>query len=365
MEIPAVMWSVVLFRYVDKNENKSCEHVFSITKKANLSQFSYLEKDYPYSDTIWEVANSLKNINLETNKELKEIFFKSWKEVQYEDKLRVFKNVDYQEFKDSNNQKFEKQLKLYYLENMIEYPTVSELFRFRKDLSQEKLKIGMVNIIKQIKFLNIKNQPNNKIDYWENHLTGKESNKLLDLLELSGSKKEELLIFENIGFLNTYRQAKFDKINEKEADVPLVESEDKSIYLLEVKINTLMLLKHDDSLGSTFLNTALQYILILMEESLSLEKVNFNNQFQSQIKFIAYDKESYDFAVLKREAISQWMENNTSLLINKIKDVHNKNKSAIEIREDIKTISEKIILKNKLESNLVEKNIITKNKNKI
>ena len=34
----------------------------------------------------------------------------------------------------------------------------------------------------------MKNQP--KQDYWENHISGKEEEKLLDLIELSGMRKE-------------------------------------------------------------------------------------------------------------------------------------------------------------------------------
>lgn len=360
MKIPAVMWSVVLFRYVGKDEDKSSEQVYTITQKANLPQFAYLANDYPYSDTVWDVANTLKDINLETNNELKEIFFQYWKEVEYENKLRVFKNVDYQEFENHGKGKFEKELKVYYIENMINYPSIAELFRFRKDMSQDKLKEGLINVCKQTKFHHIKNQPNNKVDYWDNHIKGQEADKLLDLLELSGMKKEELAIFEKIGFFNEYRQAKFNKINKNEASIPLIETEDKNVYLLEVKINTIMLLNQDDKLGTQFLNSALKYMSILIQEALELQ--NVNSEAYTPLKLIAYNKESYDSAVTKREAVIKWMENNTILLLDKIKEAHTNNKNVIELKEETKELVKKIILKDKLENNLVKKNVKSKNK---
>lgn len=359
MKIPACMWSVVLFKHQGTNESIPSYEIFEITKIAKLIKFEYVETEYCYSDTIWDIANELKNIDVEDNKELKEMFFQYWREVSYDNKTRVFKNVDYQELIEHGNKKFEKELKSYYLENMIQYPTVPELFRFRKDLSQDKLKEGLVNIFNQTKFHEIKNQPNNKKDYWENHLPGKEVDKLLDLIELSGLEKKDLILIESIGFLNTARQVKFDKINKTEVNLPLIEYEDREVYLIDMKTNNIMLLQHNSKLLSGFFNASLKYINLLIEETIGLENVSKSND---KLKLIAYSKEQYEEAIIKRDAITMWMEENIELLIEKINESNIPGKSLVKMKEDIQVLSGRIILKYKLENNLAKKNIKTKNK---
>lgn len=363
MKIPAMMWSVVLFKYKGTNQNLPSYEIVEINKIAKINKFDYLEEEHCYTDTIWEVAKELKSIDVENNKELKEKFFILWKEVDYDDKARVFKNVDYEGLVEPGDKKFEKELKLYYLENMIKYPTVPELFRFRKDLNQDKLKEGLINIFKQTQFHKIKNQPNDKVDYWENKLSGREIEKLLDLIELANLDKKELKLIENIGFLNKARQVRFDKINETEVILPLIECEDKEVYIIDVKINNIILLQHNMKLKAGFFNNSLKYMKILIEETIGLEDISKTND---KLKLIAYNKEQYEEAIIRREAIKNWMEENVDLLIEKIDETSKWNQNAIEMKEKMKEeiigLSKKIILKSKLENKLINKNSKTKNK---
>lgn len=357
------MWSVVLLKNRGNDEQLPSYEVFELSRTAKLKDFDHLEHEYCFTDTLWDLANALKEIDLETNKNLKEIFFKSWKEVAYDDKSRVFKNVDYQEYYEHGSKKFEKELKSYYLENMMQYPTVPELFRFRKDLNQDKLKEGLINIFKQTQFHKIKNQPNDKVDYWENKLSGREIEKLLDLIELANLDKKELKLIENIGFLNKARQVRFDKINETEVILPLIECEDKEVYIIDVKINNIILLQHNMKLKAGFFNNSLKYMKILIEETIGLEDISKTND---KLKLIAYNKEQYEEAIIRREAIKNWMEENVDLLIEKIDETSKWNQNAIEMKEKMKEeiigLSKKIILKSKLENKLINKNSKTKNK---
>lgn len=343
MNIPSSMWIQVLLNIRGNlNEDSSCLEIYGITKVAKLHQYDYLKVDPAYTDTMWDLAGDLKNINLEYNFDLKSVFFKSWKNVEYSDKQRIFKNVDMVE-----GESFNKQLKGYYLENMIDYPTILELYRFRKDISQEKLKEGIFNVFTQTKFFTLKNQPCNKIDYWENNISGREADKLLDLIELSGLKKEELTEMNSIGFLNPSRQARFDRLNEQPTTLDLLENEDQQVYLLKTKINQVVLLKYEEKLGQNLLKLGMEYISLLIKNVLQIEKLQTGNGY-NPLMFVAYDKNSYEQAVKYRQSVVDWIENNPDILLKQVKNCQKQNKTIIEIDDDTKELADKIRLNAKL-----------------
>lgn len=357
MKILSVMWSAVLFNLQPEQEYKTSAEIYEITKEAQLYKYEYLTKEHPYSDIIWDVANDLKEINLEENPKLRDVFFKYWKKVEYSSKLRIFKNVDMPE-----GEKFNAQIKDYYIKNFINYPTIMELFKFRTSISQEDLKQSLHNLIKNINFNDLKNQI--KKDYWENHISGKEADKLLDLLELSGMKGEELKEFNTVGFLNETRQAKFDKINEQESNLPLIKNESTQVYLLTTKINAIILLKEEKKLGTVMINCASQYMIALMTNAIgnkNIQVITTNNP----LKFIIEDKEIYENAVIRSNSVTKWLENNQSLLIEKVKDFNKQNKTFADLEEETKELAEKIILKANLENKLTDKNIKLKTTKKI
>lgn len=349
MKILSVMWSVILFDLKPYNEDMTSPEIYELTKVAHLDKYEYLKEDYPYSDTVWDICEDLKEINVEYNQKLKNLFFQHWQKLDYSAKLRVFKNIDM-----PKEEKFNAEIKKYLVQNIIEYPSIMELHRFRKEMSQDNMKEALKNIYKQTNFHFIKNQ--SKEDYWENHISGKEEEKLLDLIELSGMGKEELTDFNKIGFFNKTRQARFDRLNNQETQMPLLESADKEVYLLTTKFNEIVLLKENDKLGTNFLMSANKYIHRLLKNAIeneSLEMISVTNV--NPLKFITEDKEVFNKAIIKRNIVINWIENNQTLLIEKIKTHIQNNQSLVELHEETKELVNKIFLKSKLEDKLIGK----------
>ena len=83
------------------------------------------------------------------------------------------------------------------------------------------------------------------------------------------------------------------------------------------------------------------------------------------VKFITEDRAVFDRAIIKRNVVIEWMENNTSELINLVRNHSKHNKTLLDLEKDTKELAEKILFKNKLENKLIEKNIKTKGIKKI
>ena len=62
MKIPSVMWSVILFDLKPHNEDMTSPEIYELTKVAHLDKYEYLKEDYPYSDTVWDICEDLKEI---------------------------------------------------------------------------------------------------------------------------------------------------------------------------------------------------------------------------------------------------------------------------------------------------------------
>lgn len=350
MKIPKFIWSVILFSLKPNYHDKPSVEIYNLIKMAELNKYEYLKEDHPFSDTIWDVCNDLKEINLEYNSNLKEIFFKYWKVVNYQDKLSVFKNVN-----NATDEKFTPEIKKYFAKNIINYPSIMELNRFRKEISQEDLKKALTNFYKQNKFFNCGNNTR-KEDYWSNHISGKEEDKLLDLLELSGMKKEDLIDFNKIGFFNDTRQARYDKIIKQESNIPLLESTSNQVYLITIKINSIILLK-EEKLGTKIIGNTNKYILSLIRKVMENEKVEEINGNINNMKFITENKEIYEKSLLKMKGLIDWITNNQKFLIRMAKE----NKSLVYMEEETKDLANKIVLNISLENKLIEKDL----KNKI
>jgi hypothetical protein len=366
MKIPSVMWSIILFDLKSNNEKKLNKEIYSLIKEAKLSQYEYLKEQYPYSDTIWAICKDLKEIDLEYNYNLKKLFFQHWKNIKYSkysEKIRIYKNIDMPVGENFNNE-----IKKYLAQNIVDYPCIMDLYRFRKEISQKDLKKGLNNIYNEINFFSLKNHP--KEDYWGNHISPKEEEKLLDLIELSGMKKEELIKFSKIGFFNQKRQARFDRLYNLESKIPLLENNDRQVYLIKIKINTVILLKEDLQLETKFLKNATKYIYELIKNAIKTENVeminvNTNININNTLEFITEDKEVFDRVIIKRNAIIDWIENNKVELIEAVKDYIKSNKTLLNLNKETKELAEKIIFKNKIENKLFEKNIKIKNIKKI
>ena len=158
---------------------------------------------------------TFKKIDLTKNEKLESLFFTYWNQIDYNNKLTTYKGND---AKEEDKYFFKDFVKEYFIKKIIEYPSVSELYKFRKDISQDELKIALKNIFNNTKFFKMNNQ--RKEDYWENHIKGNEPNKLLDLIEISGLEKDDLIKWNKIGFLNDIRQLRFDKLlNQNKIDL--------------------------------------------------------------------------------------------------------------------------------------------------
>lgn len=355
MNLNKYFWKNVLFYIKDKaKEGEKNPYWTEILSASNVKEIVCYAKDYPYSDIVWDIAEKLSKIDLTKNEKLESLFFTYWNQIDYNNKLTTYKGND---AKEEDKYFFKDFVKEYFIKKIIEYPSVSELYKFRKDISQDELKIALKNIFNNTKFFKMNNQ--RKEDYWENHIKGNEPNKLLDLIEISGLEKDDLIKWNKIGFLNDIRQLRFDKLlNQNKID--LIKSEGQEVYLITIDINALALLEIDEKLGQIKLKTATNYINILLEEGIQGEKLH-ENSISKKLQFLIKDKNEYQQKEEIKNTIINWIENNTNIIIEKVKEGKD-NKTLQEIRREMQDLLSKITLQNDLERKLKEKGKTAKNK---
>lgn len=345
MKIPQTMWCSLL---VNEIGNYKHENLYKIINISKLNQYNYIERDKEteiYTDLLWDISNDLSQIDIENENKLKDIFFNLFKKIPLSEKKRVFKN------KDCEDLIFTKDVKTYFNDCMLDYADIYYLHLYRKKISQEKLKSKLKEILSEFKFNNLKNQPEGKLDYWENHLSGKEINKLLDLLELSGMNGEELKEYYNIGFFSEIKQFKYEKIYKTNREkIDLVEIEAKECYVLDIKINIKNLLNEENKLKEIDMKTGTEYLYYIFEFFLDLE--NFKNL--DKIKMISYSKENYEDSLKKKDFLIAWLDENKGLIIKEIKEINNN--GVKDIINKVKNMIPKLLLKYNLDNKLLPKN---------
>lgn len=358
MKIDKFLWSRIFFNNKEllKNELASIL-MYELAKIANLKDFNYIKNEFPFDDNIWELSEKLGEIDLNSNKNLEEEFFKEWKKMP-----QINKEYKYAE---SEYKIFNKEFKKYFLDRIVENPAFDDLWFFRKNISQENLRKGLNNFFNHCIFRELKNQPNGKHDYWDNiykngveKLTYKDRKNLIELLELADMNENDLNKFDTIGFLHNIMQAKFDKLLKKEIKKEFIEVEEKEIYLIDIKINALTLLNEDKNLSIKKINEINEGIYKLFNKTVQLDKINANLINYQRLKMLAFSKESCEEASIKVRAINEWLEKNKNEIANYMEILNGE-------ESKIKEFGEKIVLKYKIEKSLVKENKIKTNKSKI
>lgn len=360
MRIDKFLWSRILFHYKDLiDEGEISKPINHIIKIAKLKEYGHLEKEYPYSDIVWELSEKLSEINLIDNKELEKEFFSQWKGLTQEEKQYKFAKNEYKIFT--------KEFQSYFVKKIIENPSFEDLWFFKKNISQENLKVGLNNFFNNCVFNNLKNQSDGKIDYWENvdknkkeRFNHKDRVNLIDLLELANLKEEELNKFNPIGFLNDVLQAKFNKLLNKEVSEKFLEINEQEVYLIKVNINAINLLNENYDLNTKKVNKINEKIYELFSETIKLEKINklHSNHTYEEIKFLAYDKEEYKEASIKVSAINKWLYDNKVNFIEYTDSLEEQFQKSMMFswKDKIKELGKKIILESKLENKLQNDN---------
>ena len=344
MKIDSHIWFETLCQF--KLEKGSSQNIFEFVKASNLKEFDFLEIETPYSDTLRDFSEKLAEIDLENNSQLKKLFFNGFNTLPYEDKSALFKNDD---LIDINV------VKKYFIKNILNYPTIHELYRFRKNLDEATIQEGLQTIFKNTPFYTLNNNKQNKEDYWDNHLSGKDINKLLTLVEMANFKKESAEDWNKIGILNTFKQVKLDFFINKAKDKEFITTTDTSAFIIYVSMNLTTLIEKDKNISVIHVNNTELYMKYLFNNAIGLDNIKLpNKEKHNELNYIAYDYKLFTKAIDNRNTVIHWLENNIDFLADMAKKRDDKNFD--DINNEMKQLSEKILLKNGLETNLIEKN---------
>ena len=345
MKINKKLWFEILSFF--KNDFGLSKNIFEFVKISKLEYFNFLESENPYDDNLRDFAEKLSQLDLEDNSRLKELLFKKFNEIPYLDKTDFFKGENHN-LADINL------FKKYFIKNILNYPSIHEMYRFRKNLNIETIQNGLQTIFNNTHFYK-SNQI--KQDYWDNHLKSKDIDKLLILVEMAKFKIDDVKNWNKIGIFNDVKQAKLDILLSNLKRIPLITSKEFNAFIVNVSFSTTAILEYDKQLGVKIINNFQMYVRSLFDNSLGLGTIH-NEKEEYQVKnwnYITYDKESFNSSIKKRDIIISWLDNNVNFLIELIKKDNDK-KNANEINNEMKKLSDKILFKNSLETNLTENN---------
>lgn len=347
MKIPKELWfQIIDFVNEKENENNHKNYVIKFLNELKINDFdSYLGDQITY-DIILDMSINLENINSEKNELIKDSFFKYYKDINFDEKKRIFRNVD--------NNIFNKEFKSYFIKNMIKYPDVECLFYFKKYLSPEILQDGLKNLFNQTKFNCIKNQNYN--DYWENNLESKNIKKLLDLLDIANLTKEDLTKFNKIGFINDYNQLRFDKLlkSEKLNNKNFIETKEETMYSIEINMNKLVLSNEKGTTGRNN-DEIFEFIKTIIITSSELEEWKKTKKIENSFYLISNDIEKFNCAK-KIDFIKENILDYFDIISNEVKEIKNKVLIPDEVKKKAGEIGRKILLKCNLEENLLTTN---------
>lgn len=346
MKIPKEMWASIIFCMRVLPEPHPCSKLDKLIKVANLKEFFYMDKQYPYIDTIWDIGQALQEIDIEKNKPLKDLFFQEFIQLSPEEKTRLFKN------KDSEEKYFTKELKKYYVKEMIKTPTVWDLYKFKKEINQQQLQEGLKNFFEQLKYVKINNLP--KEEYWENILGSKNSGSLIDLLEIAQLSGDTLKEWQKIGFINDDRQYRFDKlINPQKTQLKLIDEEEGQMFFIKLKIHRPFILDNFSDINAQSSKNLEELIKIMFKEGLGLdvfEKENKNAEDYQTVVFFTKDENIYQHAQQIKQILINWLPHNLDTLLKTIDKKYSTN--ALELKEQAQEILKRLLLSVQLENTL-------------
>jgi hypothetical protein len=351
MKIHSYLWYTILLNLRNNIRDKLvCKDFNNILSLANLNTYASLPLNETPSQIISKISAELETIDIEANLELKKEFFKQWRKVRFEDKNYTYAQTEYNIFN--------KNFKSYFIKELLINPTVNELFRFRKNIDTIDLREGLNNFFNQCKFNCFNNHT--KDDYWDNIMKGDELNKLLELLELNILSDSDLKKWDKIGFLNNVKQARFDSIMKKEIEKNLIEVTSEHVHLITVDINGIILFKDNKKIGSKKITFITEHLKYLYKEGLGLESLDSFYSDINKLRLIAVNEIAFKEAMLKKEAITNWLDKNIDVLLNKVDESQKKKIIGSQIKDSMKEMAEKIIFQYTLSKDLEVKESKTK-----
>ena len=256
----------------------------------------------------------------------------------------------------------------FYLQSILEHPTIEELYGIRKKINQKDIKSAVLKIYKDQNFreYNPNEEKGLKRDYWSSMMRHETDAKLLDLIEMAGFTKEELEPLIGIGFRFTIIQEKFDRFVSRHIKKDVVEIQAKIAYVLEVKVDKLELSKTEKNISDKNILELYRYVndIIIKAAGDDIKLVSEKSSIKPPLVFMTYDKDAYEKAQKNTSDVINWINNNTSKVIEMEARKKNPESSYITQAEDIKNMVEKIIEKERYETLLVKDNkkVIKSNK---
>lgn len=345
-------WHMIICELSDDFEYNNAIGVMGLPKVKEYQQFlkdvnmeAYLNIDPDY-ETQWEIAKEIDKYDLSNNEEIKDLFFHYMKTVNADNKNTQFKNKD--------NSFFTSEVKQFYIEGVLEYPTIFDLFKFKENISKEELTKGLNNFYDQ---LNLKVSTDGN-QYWDHVLNTKEIDKMLVLLSKINLEEGIWDKFNNIKFYNKYRQLKFDKLSPSkiENNKSLCEIQTEQLYSLKIKIDKFVIVDKYPHLTSTANELVYKFI-----NQIFLECIPLNTYIQTDKKtcvdllFIT----PYVDVLKIQEKKAGFLKN---ILIEMIPQIELEIKDNKDFNNRAKVFGEKLLLKANLEQMKIKSNTISKNK---
>ena len=310
MKMNMDMWQKILEANSGAGSSPSPQLVKIITA-AGLDKFINVKSKPSYNLILPTLAIALTKIDLEENKELKDIFFREFADLPLYQRERQAQSML------NPNLSYILGETAYYVENMIKTPNLYDVFLYRTQISQEKLNKAVEFILKEVLFNEMKKGfENDDSVFLDKIMSDETADQLLTLLELSEIKEETLKSLETVKAQSPFINSRLNKILGKNTDTSMlgVKSETVDIISIDISIDSLLAMERLDNLALT---NAKNYISYIASQLIKLEKIDTPKY--GLVKFIAYDKESHTEALTIINSLTQWVEQNKDVILKDIK----------------------------------------------
>ena len=355
MKLPKEMWFPIIgFFYYEGIATKS--ELYDFLVKTEQLEYLYLkdpneELDY---EVTWEIATKLENLDLEASDKMRDLFFGHFKYVSENEKKRIYRNTD--------SKAFTKEVKQYYIDHMIKYPSIFDLYYFRKNMTTEQMEIGLMNFLNQET-----NEETTYKKFWDNYMNAKTMNKLLELLATPDLSKKLYENYSKIKFLNKYKQLHFNNLaNIKQENKQYIEMTEAVLYNFEIIFNKLEIIKTYPDLNgkmtdeiTSFIEKLFKHCIVLREDSHD-KILNSHSNGNYMLSYLTDNKELYEKNKKKVALLEQEILNLVPQIIIEIKQIDRNYDEVLE------NFANKIMFKYQLNEDIKEdKNSKIKNKMKI
>lgn len=343
MKMPKEMWFPIVGFFYSAGEASKPE-LYDFLVKTEQLEYLYLkdpneELDY---EVTWDIATKLENLDLETDEKMRDLFFGYFNFVSESEKKRIYRNTD--------SKVFTKEVKQYYINHMIKYPSIFDLYYFRKNITTKQMEIGLMNFINQKT-----NEETPYEKFWDNYMNAIATNKLLELLGTPDLSKELYESYSKIKFLSKYKQLQFNNLaNIGQEKKQYIEMTEAVLYNFKVVFNKLEIIKTYPELNgkmtdeiTSFIEKLFKYCIELREDSHD-QILNSHSNGNYMLSYLTDDKQLYEKNKKKIDLLEKEILNLVPQIIIEIKQIDR------NYDEVLKNFADKVMFKHQLNNNMKE-----------